>query len=125
MVAVILAKLTQEFWPELMVVAAEDEAGPLPRRLAEIPEGHWFYARAQTLLQTMPKEVQVAPSAEPAAPPQVTPAAPPPEPVATAAPEPRAFPDVPMGHWAAAAVTRLQAEGIVEGYPGGKFGGGG
>ena len=34
------------------------------------------------------------------------------------------FSDVPAGHWAYDAVNKLAAEGVVEGYPGGTYGGG-
>ena len=33
------------------------------------------------------------------------------------------FSDVPAGHWAYDAVNKLAAEGVVEGYPGGTYGG--
>ena len=33
------------------------------------------------------------------------------------------FSDVPVGHWAYDAVNKLAAEGVVEGYPGGTYGG--
>lgn len=36
---------------------------------------------------------------------------------------PGAFPDVPQGHWAAGAVARLKAAGIIKGGPDGKFNG--
>lgn len=34
------------------------------------------------------------------------------------------FPDVPAGHWAAPAVDKLKKEGLIRGYPNGRFGGG-
>ena len=36
----------------------------------------------------------------------------------------RVFPDVPKNHWAYEAIHQLAAQGIVEGYPDGTFGGG-
>lgn len=33
----------------------------------------------------------------------------------------RPFPDVPEGHWAAGAVGNLRSEGVILGYPAGKF----
>ena len=33
------------------------------------------------------------------------------------------FSDVPAGHWAYDAVNKLAAEGVVEGYPDGTYGG--
>ena len=33
------------------------------------------------------------------------------------------FSDVPAGHWAYDAVNKLAAEGVIEGYPGGTYGG--
>ena len=35
------------------------------------------------------------------------------------------FSDVPAGHWAYDAVNKLAAEGVVEGYPDGTYGGNG
>ncbi len=33
------------------------------------------------------------------------------------------FRDVPKGHWASEAIRELRALGLIEGYPGGRFGG--
>jgi S-layer homology domain len=33
------------------------------------------------------------------------------------------FPDVPAGHWATGAIGALKKEGLIRGYPGGRFGG--
>jgi hypothetical protein len=114
LVGVILAKLAEEFRPELELTAT-DEAGPLRRCLAAVPEGHWFRGQAQRLLATRRTEADAIAPPHPATPP-------PPAPAPTQALP--AFPDVPEGHWAAAAVARVREAGIVEGYPGGEFGGG-
>lgn len=121
-VRAILAKLIGEFRPELELIAAADESGPLSRWLAAVPEGHWFYERAQGLLatsRTAPETIAPPPPAQTTTPPPAAPPAQTPAPARA----PRVFPDVPPDHWAAAAVTHLREAGIMEGYPGGEFGG--
>jgi hypothetical protein len=94
-IAVILAKLVQEFWPEMDFAKAAEGPGAVRKRLAAVPEGHWFHAWAQKLVKD---------GGQPAG-------------------AMGYFPDVPTDHWAAAAVARVWEAGIMEGYPGGEFGG--
>ena len=94
-VAVILAKLVKEFWPEMDWLKDTEKPGAVRKRLAAVREGHWFHAWAQRLLQD---EGQPAGALG-------------------------YFPDVPARHWAAEAVGRVTAAGIMVGEPGGEFGG--